>query len=109
MKKKEYKPILVFYIKDFGMLRAEQKEEIRKFAKNNNYEVLVIGGDNIGNDRVEIISVDRAVVVEDVTRFFEKKVCGVGEDDGSLDDGKQNNGLDEVLLFGGKNKNKKNK
>ena len=72
-KMKEYKPILMFYFNHEGMeqehidkLKTTCEEIARKFGYDNS---LYIVGDT--ETRVEIISVDKATVVEDIQNYID--------------------------------------
>ena len=73
MTNKEYKPILVFYLEEAG---DKDMASIKEFIEENNkfgYEnVVVICGVNI-ESRVEIISVDKATIVEDIQKYINSK------------------------------------
>ena len=69
---KDYFPILVFYIKSQNSLSDAQRENIKLFAELKRYEVLIWAG--VQNERVEIISVDSSVIVEDLQSYIDNIV-----------------------------------
>jgi hypothetical protein len=67
---KEYKPILVLYVENkLSELTMEARNEIKeKFG----YEGLIIPVKE--NQRAEIISVDKATIVEDIQKYINLKI-----------------------------------
>ena len=74
-KNKEYKPIMIIYL---------QYEAHRDFVKNESnidnlkakygYPVIFMSVDSGDKQRVEIISVDKATVVEDIQKYIDLKL-----------------------------------
>ncbi len=68
---KEYKPILVFYLSIFEM-KESQLELFRRgmiqLQERTGYEIIYIHSEE---SRVEIISVDKATVVEDIQKYID--------------------------------------
>jgi len=65
--KKEYKPILVFYLS-----RPLDSKSFNEIKEATGYNVISICTDT--NERVEIISVDKATVVEDVRKYLKDQL-----------------------------------
>lgn len=69
----EYKPILVFYFKE----HFSQEEwpyickGIEKVKERTGYEVISLQGSE--DNRAEIISVDKATIVEDIQKYIDLK------------------------------------
>ena len=68
---KEYKPILVFYLPLFEM-EAAQIESLKKqfiiTQERTGYEIIWMYSEET---RVEIISVDKATIVEDIQKYID--------------------------------------
>lgn len=68
---KEYKPILVFYLPLFEM-EAVQTESLKKqfitIQERTGYEIIWMHSEET---RVEIISVDKATIVEDIQKYID--------------------------------------
>ena len=73
----EYRPILVFYVLDRKSIELEEPA-IRQYAEDNGYDVLIWGG--VGPDRLEIISVDNAMVISDIQEWIESTPEILGEE-----------------------------
>lgn len=71
---KEYKPIMVFYLNfRYNKGHKENWEEIEKIVEKSGYEnFIMVYGDS--EPRVEIISVDKATVVEDIQKYIDEKL-----------------------------------
>jgi hypothetical protein len=76
-KKTEYKPVMVFYMKDFEYSTDETKggvlESLKKLKEELGYSTLVIPIE--GENRVEIISVDKATIVEEIQKYIDLKIA----------------------------------
>jgi hypothetical protein len=67
---KEYKPILVLYVDSSMLLSAlEIRPEIKEKC---GYESLILTVEE--NPRAEIISVDKATIVEDIQKYINLKI-----------------------------------
>lgn len=81
-KKKEYKPIIVLYLNtsDFSFIGTAQETDYlegfsKKFkeqSKKMGYENSVMLSSPDIPTRIEIISVEKATIVEDIEKFFSK-------------------------------------
>lgn len=69
---KEYKPILVFYFKEIYDMQEWDyiSKEIEKVKENSGYSA-VISMQGCSEPRVEIISVDKATIVEDIQKYID--------------------------------------
>lgn len=72
---KEYKPIMVWY---FVVENLQQYDMVFKLAKEKEeelgYSILLFGVNDEKYVRVEIISVDKATVVEDIQKYIDEKL-----------------------------------
>jgi len=68
---KEYKPILVFYL-PFNEMEQVQVEAFRKeliqLQERTGYEIIYLSSEET---KVEIISVDKATIVEDIQKYID--------------------------------------
>ena len=68
---KEYKPILVFYL-PFDRMEQVQTEAFRKeliqMQQRTGYEIIYLSSEE---PKVEIISVDKATIVEDIKKYID--------------------------------------
>jgi hypothetical protein len=69
-KKSDYKPILVFYLTSDSVPSTKDMEQIK--TKSGYENVLIFAGPEI-EPRVEIVSVDKATVVEDIQKYIDTK------------------------------------
>ena len=78
---KEYKPILVFYFKEIYDMQEWDyiSKEIEKVKENSGYSA-VISMQGCLESRVEIISVDKATVVEDIQKYIDLQSIKEKED-----------------------------
>lgn len=69
---KEYKPILICYFKVESMQQYQNVKEVMiALAEKYGYELLLFGVSDEKYARVEIISVDKATVVEDIQKYID--------------------------------------
>jgi len=74
MEEKQYKPILVFYFEGDSPQERDFIDEAIKSREGFGYEnIIVIMRPNI-ESRVEIVSVDKATVVEDIQKYIDLKI-----------------------------------
>jgi S-adenosylmethionine synthetase len=72
---KEYKPILVFYFSEIdNQAMSDLSKSVNETAKKFGYDNVFMFFDASTQSRVEIISVDKATVVEDVQKYIDSKV-----------------------------------
>jgi len=71
VRKVEYKPILVFYVKDKKKI-DDQIGSIKKYASDNGYDVLIWG--EASTERLEIVSVDKETVITDLQKWIDKEI-----------------------------------
>lgn len=71
--KKEYQPIMVIYL-DKYVLNQFSKDHINNLKKEFGYPIIFIAINDINKQRVEIISVDKATVVEDVQKYIDERL-----------------------------------
>lgn len=73
---KIYKPILVLYLKDFEKSSLDKKENVINQVSALSEEVVmgVIILSTEGENRAEIISVEKATVVEDIKKYIDLKL-----------------------------------
>lgn len=73
---KEYKPIMVVYLdsRESNLQHELQDiyQKLDKVRENTGYEIIVLSIE--GQARVEIISVDKATVVEDIQKYIDLKI-----------------------------------
>ncbi|MFW6008308.1 MAG: hypothetical protein ACOCP8_03490 [archaeon] len=68
---KKYRPILVFYVPDRGLIN-DQIPMIKEYAKNNGYDVLI--WENASSERLEIVSVDASTHVTDIQEWINNRI-----------------------------------
>lgn len=72
MKMSEYKPILVLYMPIYRMPQSQLAELKRNISENEiNYSILIV---DCETPKAEIISVDKATVVEDIQKYIDLKL-----------------------------------
>ena len=74
---KKYKPIVILYLDHSNLDESSHKsitEEFKKGVENAGYKHSVIFGGIDMTPRVEIISVDKATIVEDIQKYIDLKI-----------------------------------
>lgn len=75
MNSKQYKPILVLYIKDLILMSMDMKnqlqQQVAQMKDDLGYNILLFPGNEY---KAEIISVNKATVVEDIQKYIDLKL-----------------------------------
>lgn len=73
--KKLYKPIVVIYLHELDISEIDRfKTHLKPTFKKAGYENIIILMSDDFEERVEIISVDKATVVEDIKKYINTKL-----------------------------------
>jgi hypothetical protein len=70
--KKEYKPILVVYIIVQSEKHYKEIQDVFRPMKEKGFDIIFVEVTEEKNIRVEIISVDKATVVEDIQKYVDE-------------------------------------
>lgn len=69
----KYKPLLVFYMKEMDSPTMENVDSnLKRVKEETGFNIIVIRTE--GEQKVELLSIDKATVVEDIHKYLEEKI-----------------------------------